>query len=56
MIYSACKKEAGEGIKRINNPMLFREDMYSLLFIANLKPKYKKACEEKAQEDEDKMD
>ena len=27
-----------------------------MLFIANLKPKYKKACETKAQEDEDKME
>ena len=36
--------------------MQFRDDMYSLLFIANLKPKYKKDCEDKAQEEQDRMD
>ena len=36
--------------------MLFREDMYSLLFIASLKPQYKQDCEDQAQEAENKMD
>ena len=45
--YFNNKREPGEGVVRINEKLTFRDDMYSLLFIANLNSKYKKACEDK---------
>ena len=41
----------GTGERRIGNPMEFREDMYSLLFISMVKPVYKKFCEEHQEQD-----
>ena len=35
----------GYGPFRIGQPFSFSEDMYSLLFIANLREEYKKECE-----------
>ena len=43
--YFSRKRGAGEGQIRINKQLPFRDDMYSLLFIANLHEKYKEACE-----------
>ena len=44
--YASHKRNAGEGRHRIGDSMVFREDMYSLLFIASLKPQYKRDCED----------
>ena len=36
----------GHGPLRIGTPFSFREDMYSLMFIAFTKPEYKQACDD----------
>lgn len=44
--YGDRTRSMGCGDRRIGNPVEFREDMYSLLFISMVKPLYKKYCEE----------
>ena len=41
----------GSGKFRIGKPVVFRDDMYSLLFISMVKPIYKKFCEENQEGD-----
>ena len=49
--YGDRDRGMGTGERRIGNPMEFREDMYSLLFISMVKPVYKKFCEEHQEQD-----
>ena len=44
--YTKRERTMGSGKFRIGKPVVFREDMYSLLFISMVKPIYKKFCEE----------
>ena len=49
--YGDRDRGMGTGDRRIGNPLEFREDMYSLLFISMVKPLYKKFCEEHQEQD-----
>ena len=39
--YKEIKRLPGTGALRIDQPVEFREDMYSLFFVAQVKPMYK---------------
>ena len=41
----------GTGLVRLGKSVVFREDMYSLLFISMVKPIYKRFCEDNQQID-----
>ena len=49
MPYVTRCREKGEGYIRIGRSLDFREDMYSLLFIAYVKDEYKNKCEDMKQ-------
>ena len=51
MPYVGRDRSMGAGKLKIGKPVVFREDMYSLLFISVVKPIYKKFCEEKYERD-----
>ena len=49
--YTTRERTMGSGKFRIGKPVVFRDDMYSLLFISMVKPIYKKFCEENQEGD-----
>ena len=53
--YKERARSDGEGSLRIGEAMTFREDMYNLCFVAQVKLMYKEACEAEDQELETKM-
>jgi hypothetical protein len=43
-----AKQDPGHGTKRINTPLVLREDLYALLFVSSLRTEIVKDAEENA--------
>lgn len=46
--YMNAKQDPGHGMKRLNTPLILREDLYALLFVATLRSEIVKDAEERA--------
>ena len=55
MPYEKIERADGEGSLRIGKSLTFREDMYNLCFIAQVKTMYRESCEEKDQRLQDRL-
>ena len=49
------ERHDGEGTLRIGEPLTFREDMYNLAFITQVKKMYKESCDGQQEEDDAKI-
>ena len=49
-------RDDGEGSLRVGEPLTFREDMYNMAYVLQVKSMYKDACKEKDDENEERIE